>query len=207
MAESDRSLNVDHALRVLVIAQSPVTEMGLIAMLERAGYLALAGNEEGFSDSVSDIDITAPDVVVVDLLGPADDVQFDRFLDTPALFLVDSGPDRTVRDSSTGWLRRDAGPAEVIAAIEAVAAGLNVHDPTLRDTASIPEDVSSPLTDREVEVLSALADGLTNKAIAFDLRISEHTVKYHVGSILTKLDVSSRTEAVSVGVRLGLIAL
>ena len=56
-------------------------------------------------------------------------------------------------------------------------------------------------------VLQELASGLTNKAIAYDLGISEHTVKYHVGSILTKLDASGRTEAVTVGVRRGLIAL
>lgn len=68
-------------------------------------------------------------------------------------------------------------------------------------------DGLEPLTPREVEVLGAIAGGLTNKAIAFDRGISEHIVKYHVGSILTKLDVSGRTEAVTVAARMGLISL
>ena len=111
----------------------------------------------------------------------------------------------------TAWLRRDARPGDVVAALHAVIAGLNVVDPALgeREVASGDgqDELTSPLTVREVEVLIALADGLTNKAIAFDLKISEHTVKYHVGSILTKLEAASRTEAVSIGARLGLIAL
>ena len=64
-----------------------------------------------------------------------------------------------------------------------------------------------PLTDRETEVLGLLAKGLANKQIAVELGISEHTVKFHVSSIYTKLDASSRTQAVREGLRRGLIAL
>ena len=64
-----------------------------------------------------------------------------------------------------------------------------------------------PLTPREVEVLHMLAEGLGNKTIARRLGISEHTVKFHVGSIFSKLNASSRTEAVTVGVRQGLVML
>lgn len=66
---------------------------------------------------------------------------------------------------------------------------------------------STPLTPREVEVLRMLADGASNKAIAWKMGISEHTVKFHVASILTRLNVGTRTEAVTAGVRLGLIYL
>jgi DNA-binding NarL/FixJ family response regulator len=65
--------------------------------------------------------------------------------------------------------------------------------------------VAEPLTPREIEVLSMLAEGAGNKMIARRLGISEHTVKFHVGSILSKLDASSRTEAVTLGLRQGLI--
>jgi NarL family two-component system response regulator YdfI len=64
-----------------------------------------------------------------------------------------------------------------------------------------------PLTDREMEVLQLLAQGLANKQIAAKLSISEHTVKFHVSSIYTKLGVGNRTEAVRMGVRRGLILL
>jgi DNA-binding CsgD family transcriptional regulator len=66
---------------------------------------------------------------------------------------------------------------------------------------------TQPLTPREIEVLGMLAEGLGNKTIARRLGISEHTVKFHVGSILAKLDASSRTEAVTLGARRGLIML
>ena len=75
-------------------------------------------------------------------------------------------------------------------------------------TSLSPEPFSEdPLTPREVEVLNELASGLTNRAIAQSLNISEHTVKFHISAILSKLDVSSRTEAVAVGIRSGFVML
>ena len=62
-------------------------------------------------------------------------------------------------------------------------------------------------TTREIEVLNQLAAGLSNKAIASDLGISEHTVKFHISAILSKLGAASRTEAVTVGIRAGLVML
>ena len=71
----------------------------------------------------------------------------------------------------------------------------------------MPARPGQALTPREIEVLGMLAEGLGNKEIAWRLQISEHTVKFHVASILSKLDASSRTEAVTVGFRQGLIML
>ncbi|ACZ43340.1 transcriptional regulator, LuxR family [Thermobaculum terrenum ATCC BAA-798] len=106
-----------------------------------------------------------------------------------------------------GFLPRDASVEEVIAAVRAVASGLSVVAPTLaaRIVRREPEEV--PLTQREVEVLALMADGLPNKAIAARLGISEHTVKFHVGSILAKLGASSRAEAVAIAARKGLLFL
>ena len=168
--------------------------------------------------------------------GPTVTELLADFPGIPAVLLVDTAPDDIFLGGTgvpVAWLRRDAGREELAAAVHAVAAGLDVYDPALGDrnrddrtdaraTSPDPgepentgraegqrgdEDGPEPLTPREMEVLQKLASGLTNKAIAYDLGISEHTVKYHVGSILTKLDASSRTEAVTVGVRRGLIAL
>lgn len=106
---------------------------------------------------------------------------------------------------------RESDEEQLVAAIIAAAAGLVIISPSLagillqeKKTAG---STSADLTPREVEVLSLLAEGLTNKAIAHMLTISEHTVKFHVNAILSKLDAQSRTDAVVRATRLGLIAL
>jgi DNA-binding CsgD family transcriptional regulator len=101
-------------------------------------------------------------------------------------------------------LPRDATEREVLAAIDAAAAGLALIDPRDLDQllAAAPvaraADSSGVLTPREREVLAIMAEGDANKAIAWKLQISEHTAKFHVASILAKLNAGSRTEAVAV---------
>src|SRR5215467_1233576 len=90
---------------------------------------------------------------------------------------------------------------------EARAADLDVDGFLIAPERSIPEDLQEPLTARELEVLEQLAAGLSNKAIAARLGISDQTVKFHVASITGKLGVTNRTEAVRRALRLGLIAL
>ena len=83
-----------------------------------------------------------------------------------------------------------------------------MFDPLLLDAPlQVEEQLVEPLTEREAEVLQLLAQGLTNKQIAFTLSISEHTVKFHVSGIYAKLGATNRTEAVRLGVRQGLIIL
>jgi two-component system, NarL family, response regulator YdfI len=113
-----------------------------------------------------------------------------------------------------GILPSDATATEIVGAIAAAASGLTVIHPDLSQAllSSLPPPrllplPSEALTNREVEVLSMLAEGLGNKAIARRLNISEHTVKFHIGSIFSKLHASSRTEAVILGARQGLILL
>jgi DNA-binding NarL/FixJ family response regulator len=111
-----------------------------------------------------------------------------------------------------GLLTREADAEALVAALQAVVQGLAAIDPTLA-AALLPtreresEALVEPLTPREEEVLQLLADGLANRAIALQLGISEHTVKFHVNAILGKLGAQSRTEAVVRATRLGLIIL
>jgi NarL family two-component system response regulator YdfI len=106
-------------------------------------------------------------------------------------------------------------PDELVAGLEAAAAGLIVLHPAEVDrmfpaaepTSTPLAELVEPLTPRESEVLQMLASGLANKEIAARLAISEHTVKFHVASILGKLGAASRTEAVSLGIRRGLVLL
>jgi DNA-binding NarL/FixJ family response regulator len=112
-----------------------------------------------------------------------------------------------LRAGARAVLRRDASPAELVAAIEAVAAGLVVLHPQAVPRPAPSPSAAEPLTRREREILTLLADGLGNKVIAARLGISDHTVKAHVGAIFDKLHVGTRAEAVALGLRLGLIAL
>ena len=128
---------------------------------------------------------------------------------------------RVVTDQGLGFgaLQRDATGEEIVAAIAAVAGGLMTLDRRWagallatpeRSQAPIPErlaDREEPLTARELEVLQLLAEGLPNKRIAAQLHISEHTAKFHVSAILLKLGAASRTEAVTLAARRGLLIL
>ena len=116
-----------------------------------------------------------------------------------------------IRVGGRALLPRRASPTEVVAAIEGVASGLIVVH---ADTGSLigspgrrPAPASRMLTPREIEVLGMMAEGLGNKAIAARLGISLHTVKFHIASVFAKLNVESRTEAVTEGVRRGLLLI
>jgi DNA-binding NarL/FixJ family response regulator len=110
-----------------------------------------------------------------------------------------------------GLLLRDTPASQLTAAISAIALGLLVFDPLLAVLPAnqdlLPEAPAESLTPREREVLQLLAEGLANKMIAQQLGISDHTVKFHVNAIMTKLNAQSRTEAVVRATRLGLIML
>ena len=113
-----------------------------------------------------------------------------------------------------GWgvVPPDAPPEELAAAASAAAQGLIVlpkplTERLLQEPAASVEELTEPLTAREREVLELLGRGLSNRLIAQELHISEHTVKFHISSLYAKLDVSNRAEAVSQGARRGLISL
>jgi DNA-binding NarL/FixJ family response regulator len=106
-----------------------------------------------------------------------------------------------------GVLPADASAEELIASVHALSQGLIVGTPSLLLESESETLERGPLTERESEVLGLLAKGLANKQIAVTLGISEHTVKFHVSSIYTKLNVTNRTEAVRTGLRGGWIAL
>ena len=111
-----------------------------------------------------------------------------------------------------GLLFRNADAASLVAALRAVDSGITALDPQLAAAIVTARVTPLPptaggLTPREVEVLTLVAEGLPNKSIALRLGISDHTVKFHVNSILSKLNAQSRTEAVMQATRLGLIPL
>jgi NarL family two-component system response regulator YdfI len=140
------------------------------------------------------------------------------------VILAESARDPSViellRQSVHAILPLDSPSDVIVAAVRLAAAGLKIIDADAFDlllSAEIGAESPAPemwleprnqtLTPRETEVLRMIAEGLGNKEIAWHLRVSEHTVKFHISSIFNKLDVSSRTEAVTVGVRRGLILI
>lgn len=162
------------------------------------------------------VDSSETDVVVADLRNASDVPQdlLDQF-PTAALIMLAEDPSRgwtadALRAGARAVLPREATSAQILAAVEAVAAGLAVVPAEdLESILAAPKftPTAEPLSVRELEVLGMLAEGVSNKAIAYRLSISEHTVKFHVTSIMTKLNAGSRTEAVTLGIRRGLIML
>jgi len=209
-------MNGDPPARVFVVAPTPFARAGLRLILESAevGAEVLVVGE---ADSVVELVPAGADVVVV--AGDESLEEAARAVEeegTQAILLL-SEDDRSVpvlRElAPRGWgvVSPEAPPEELSAAIGAVSQGLVVLPRTLtgrllRGQEAV-EEPAEPLTAREREVLGLLGRGLSNKMIARDLRISEHTVKFHVSSIYAKLGAASRTEAVGLGARLGLISL
>ena len=195
-------------IRVLVAAPSPVTRVGLETLIASSPTLELAG---GFSD-LSAVEALHPTVVLsalplADIPPPA-----NGFLPAYVLLGGDAPAGRTqeaVRAGVRALLPRDASAEQILAAVEAAGAGLLVAEPREFEALLPSFTVAEPagLTARELEVLRMMADGAANKQIAFKLSISEHTVKFHVASILGKLNAGTRTEAVTIGIRKGLILI
>jgi NarL family two-component system response regulator YdfI len=170
------------------------------------------------------IDTVQPDVLLVDL-GAARVGAWLRDLGTlrlpPGVVMLTDDPRpalgvELLRRGGRAVLPRHASSEEIVAAIEAVAAGLVVLHPeamtslrsaSLARRGAVAAVADQRLTAREIEILGLIAEGLGNKAIAARLRISDHTVKFHIASIFAKLSAGSRTEAVTIGVRQGLIMI
>lgn len=205
-------------LRVLIVAADPLARSGLASLLTGQPGLEIAGQSDGSGDLAAEIEVYQPDVILYDLGWDAT-VLLERLQDLPAggppvLALIPEQDliARVWPGLAIGALRRQADASRLMTALEAVNRGLAVLDPayaaSMREPppAALPE-LEEALTPRELEVLRAVAEGLSNKAIALQLGISEHTVKFHVNTILGKLGAQSRTDAVVRATRLGLIAL
>lgn len=212
MVMSDRAPLSITPVRVAVVSGFPAVHAGLSVLLGRDPSIEVV-------DLGNDLDLLAVDAIVVDHAGLDTALELGRDLvSRPPLVVLGAEPENDWADLGSGpaaFLAGDAGAAELIAAVHAVAHGLIAIDPQIAGIAGLnwngtprPADPAGDLlTPRELEVLRLVANGLPNKTIAHQLDISEHTVKFHVGSILTKLDAASRTEAVTVATRRGLLAV
>jgi two-component system, NarL family, response regulator YdfI len=208
--------------RVFIVAESARTRERLEDLLDsrRIEVVGSASNLENASEALAEEDadvllVEAPNECVEELLEALASTGLTK--DTAVVVLVDqSAPvwaGQALQAGIRGVLTGDADAQQLARAVEAAASGLVVLDPgevraeRSSSTRPVTLELSEPLTARERQVLQMLAGGLGNKEIASRLKISEHTAKFHVASILGKFGASSRTEAVAIGLRRGLILL
>ncbi|MCI0390206.1 MAG: response regulator transcription factor [Acidobacteria bacterium] len=215
--------------RVLVVAQSAVVRAGLESLIAGSPGFEVV---DSWSDSTPAdfrhrVGEAMADVALFELGAEVE--AFDDLLALleaePSVAVVALGDaaeasrwPEALRAGVRAILARQATAEEILAAVYAAAAGLIALEPAMIESllssgaaeyqrALRPKDQTDALTPREIEVLGMMAEGAGNKQIAFRLGISEHTVKFHVASIFSKLSASSRTEAVTLGIRRGLVML
>jgi len=214
-------------IRVVVAAVSTVRREGLEAIVRKNPSLKLIGSLPGLVGFTARLQELQPHVLIADLAQPDTQLfaavsELER--DGVAVVVLIDDPSagwaaRALRAGVRSILPRESTENEIVSAVFAADGGLVLLDPELtKELASQTRWVSSAssetaretleeLTPREVEVLRLMAEGFGNKQIAARLGISDHTVKFHISSILAKLSVSSRTEAVTQGIRMGLIVV
>ena len=211
-------------IRVLVKASSPIAKAGLESLLRAHPDLELIGEWARSPEGDESAGESPPGVLVAEAETLADRSAQEAIewagVGGPAVLLLRNPASEAIAEALRGGVKAILpstlpGP-EIVKAIEAAAAGLVMLDgPGLETLLRAPsplsigstEELIEALTPREIEVLRLLAAGLGNKEIAARLAISDHTVKFHVASVMGKLGAASRTEAVTLGIRHGLIMI
>jgi len=207
------------AIRIAVAATSAVRRAGLESIIRSHAEFHLAGSFGAVASLVSFARSTELDVIVIDsdsirdlLLEPTSDVAIVLLTEVTEARSIS----RLLRSGVHAILSRKSDPDDVLSAIYASYDGLVLLSTATAESLAavygdqpleVEAELSEEITSRETDVLRMLAQGLVNKDIAARLGISEHTVKFHISSILDKLGASTRTEAVTVGIRRGLIPI
>jgi NarL family two-component system response regulator LiaR len=213
-------------IRVLIVDDHAVVREGLRTFLELQEGLQIVGEAADGDEALARTEELNPDVILMDLVMPRlDGVGAMRALRARnasarvivlTSFLDDERLMPAIEAGAAGYLLKDVEPAELARAIRAAHVGEAILDPTVaarvvsaisRGAAAAAPGVSADhnLTRREAEVLALIAGGRSNKRIAFELGISEKTVKTHVGHLFAKLGVADRTQAALLAVREGLV--
>ncbi len=206
-------------MRVLVVSQSQLAQLGLGALVEQAGGLeaVAAVPPDGAAEAVAQL---GPEAILLDAGGGGSSLQemLEVIGDRAGIPLLVLGDSQVAGDAiaagAAGVLPTGVGPDVLAAAIGAAVSGLVVlgraQAASLAPGLAEGDEAQQPveqLTPRESQVLQLLGHGLTNAEIGRALGVSEHTAKFHVGTVLGKLGARSRAEAVLLGLRLGWITV
>jgi DNA-binding NarL/FixJ family response regulator len=216
------------SIRVLICDDQALVRAGFRAILEAQPDIEVAGEAENGAEAVALAERRAPDVILMDIRMPLlDGVEATRRLvadGSPARVLVlttfdlDEYVHAAIRAGASGFLLKDVTPAKLLEAIRIVAAGDALLAPSVtrrlleRFASTLPQrdhssEALAALTTRETEVLRLLAGGLSNAEIAAELVVSEATVKTHISSVLRKLGLRDRVQAVILAYETGLVTL
>jgi DNA-binding NarL/FixJ family response regulator len=203
-------------IRLLIVDDHPVVRAGLSSMLGKHKDLELAGVAASVEEALAVLARRPVDVVLLDLRMPKmngiDGIRlFNQQLSPPWVIILSSFEFeeeifRAVQAGARGYLLKEMTRDEIVAGILAVNAGKRYFPPAV--AAMLAErNHRSSLSPRELEILELLSKGLTNKEIGQAFGISKHTVRNHINNITQKLDVTDRTEAASVAIKQGIIAV
>lgn len=204
-------------IRVVVCVSSASVKARIEKLLRPFSDIQIVDEPSDDDDADALLADSQPDVILADSGDDPEELPEAFALNVPTILLVRDPGDQAAAAFSRnvrGVLPDDLNGSQLAAAIEAVAAGLGVFDPdgveqfpSANPVSHAPAQLPEPLTPREIEVLRAMAEGLANKEIAARLAISENTIKFHVASVMGKLGAASRTEAVMLGIRHGLVLI
>jgi DNA-binding NarL/FixJ family response regulator len=203
-------------IRVLIVEDHNVVRQGLVALLNVAEGLKVVGEAADGVEAIAQIRKHQPDITLIDLRLPrmsgVDVIERIRMETPQARFIVlttyDGDEDiyRALKAGARAYLLKGMTSEELIATIRAVHAGKSHIPPVIAQR--LAERVGTEdLTPREFDVLEQIVQGRSNKEIAAELKVSEATVKTHINSLLSKLDVTDRTQAATAAIRRGLVPL
>jgi two-component system response regulator DevR len=200
-------------LRCLIVDEHPVVRQGIRALLERELPGAEVQDAASLSVALEDGPDVKPDVIVVDPSHAGGNVEglvneLRKSLDSAIVVFTGNGGPRLLADALKagvkGYVRKDSPPEDLVRAIRAAHSGEFYVDPALSSTIVL-EEGERTLTVRQREILQMLADGLQTDAVAKRLTLSTETVRTHTKRILAKLHADTRTQAVAIAIRNGLI--
>lgn len=203
-------------ISVLVVDDHPMFREGVVSVLETEDDMEPVGEAQDGAQAVEMFKRLRPDVVLMDLQMPGlDGVRAITAIraeapDARIVVLTTYSGDvqalRALKAGASGYLLKSSVRRELINTVRAVHAGRRHLHPEVAHEIAV-NAIGEPLSDREIDVLERVSKGQANKEIARALSLSEDTIKAHMRSIFNKLDVSDRTQAVTVGHRRGIIAL
>ncbi len=201
-------------IRVLIAEDQSLVRRGLVAIVNMEDCATVIGEAADGAEAVTMWRALRPDVVLMDLRMPQldglDAIRMIRAEDPRAAIVILTTYDHDedvyagLRAGARAYLLKDVQPEELFQCMRAVHRGETYMQSKIAAKLALRVQ-EEPLTDREVQILGLLAEGKSNKAIAQALAISESTVKSHLKSLFTKLDATSRAEAISLAARRGLV--